>query len=87
MLCHNGTKLRDYAGPGISDPHPFPGAEQLACTTCHGGDGKGADRLESHVPPPPEIGDRDNLLKNRSAYFNRLTLAGIDKFPDYEVAG
>lgn len=25
MLCHNGSQHDDYAGPGIEDPHPFPG--------------------------------------------------------------
>ena len=28
MLCHNGAKLRfNYAGPGLENPHPFPGAD------------------------------------------------------------
>jgi len=87
MLCHNGSKITDYAGPGIPDPHPFPGAEEIACVTCHGGNPGGNDKSDSHVPPPPEIGDRQNLIENRHAYFNRLTLTGIDKFPNYEVDG
>lgn len=87
MLCHNGSKSDDYAGPGIENPHPFPGADRLTCTVCHGGDGTGADRDSSHVPPPPEIGDRQQWENDPRAYFNRLTLAGVDKFPDYVVAG
>jgi len=59
MLCHNGAKDVPYAGPGIENPHPFPGASDLACVTCHGGNPEGADKAESHVPPPPEIGDRE----------------------------
>ena len=39
------------------------------------------------MPPPPEIGDKENLRTNRHAYFNRLTLTGIDKFPNYRVDG
>ena len=37
MLCHNGSYGNDYSGPGIENPHPFPGAANLLCTTCHGG--------------------------------------------------
>jgi hypothetical protein len=87
MLCHNGSLKQDYTGPGIENPHPFPGAANLDCVTCHGGNGKGADALASHVPPPPEIGDDAFQDVNAKAYFNRLTLAGIDKFPDYQVDG
>jgi hypothetical protein len=87
MLCHNGSLQEDYGGPGIENPHPFPGAEQLACTQCHGGDGNGADQLASHVPPPPEIGDRTLQDTDPHAYFNKLTLAGMDKFPNYTVNG
>jgi hypothetical protein len=87
MLCHNGSLAEDYSGPGIENPHPFPGAERIACTTCHGGDGNGADKLASHVPPPPEVGDRDFRATNARAYFNALTLAGMDKFQDYVVNG
>ena len=87
MLCHNGSLAEDYSGPGIENPHPFPGAASLACTTCHGGDGTGADMLASHVPPPPEIGDRANQAANGRASFNKQTLAGIDLFPDYTVNG
>ena len=86
MLCHNGSKVTNYAGPGIANPHPFPGAGEIACTTCHGGNPDGDGKSDSHVPPPPEIGDRDfqagNNPENRLAYFNKLTLTGIDKFPD-----
>ena len=87
MLCHNGSKTSDYAGPGIENPHPFPDADDLTCTACHGGDPTGEGKSDSHVPPPPEIGDRENWVTNRQAYFNRLTMTGIDKFPDYEVDG
>jgi hypothetical protein len=87
MLCHNGSLEPDYSGPGIENPHPFPGAANIQCTVCHGGDGDGADQLTSHVPPPPEVGDRDFQTNNARAYLNRLTLAGLDKFPDYVVDG
>jgi hypothetical protein len=87
MTCHNGSQDNDYSGPGLEDPHPFGAASLLTCTTCHGGNPLGEDELASHVPPPPEIGDRANQAVNRTAYFNRLTLTGIDKFPDYVVDG
>ncbi len=87
MGCHNGSSHDDYAGPGMENPHPFSGAATLRCTTCHGGDPQGAGSLGSHVPPPPQIGDRTFQTTNARAYFNRLTLAGIDKFPDYTVDG
>src|SRR5262245_4961538 len=75
MLCHNGSLANDYGGPGLENPHPFPGAEMLLCTDCHGGNGAGADELASHVPPPPQIGDEQYQTVNAKAYFNRLTLA------------
>lgn len=87
MKCHNGSLHDDYAGPGLENPHQFPGAEQLKCTTCHGGNPNGGDVASSHVPPPPQIGDRAFQDQNAFAYFNKLTLAGIDKLPDYTVAG
>lgn len=87
MLCHNGAQADDYSGPGIENPHPFPGAGALTCTTCHGGDPNGTDMLTSHVPAPPQIGDRAFQDVNALAYFNKLTLAGMDKFPDYVVDG
>ncbi len=87
MVCHNGATRDDYAGPGIENPHPFAGAESLSCTTCHGGNPEGEDKLTSHVPPPPEIGSREDWEHDPRAYFNRLTLAGIDKFDDYTVGG
>jgi hypothetical protein len=87
MLCHNGSLAEDYAGPGIENPHPFSGAATIACTTCHGGDGNGADQLASHVPPPPQIGTEAFQTNNARAYFNRLTLTGIDKYADYTVNG
>ena len=87
MQCHNGSLTEDYSGPGIENPHPFPGAENITCTACHGGNALGEDQLTSHVPPPPEIGDRDQWDNDARAYFNRLTLTGIDKLDDYVVGG
>ena len=86
MSCHNGaTTNNDYTGAGLTNPHPFAGAQNIRCTVCHGGDGNGAGKLGSHVPPPPQIGDEQNLVNDPVAYFNRLTLTGIDKYPDYTV--
>jgi len=87
MLCHNGALQEDYTGPGIENPHPFPGADTLACTACHGGHADGTDLLTSHVPPPPQIGDEAFQLTIARAYFNRLTLAGLDRYADYTVDG
>jgi hypothetical protein len=87
MACHNGSSHDDYGGGGLENPHPFPGAGTIKCTTCHGGDGQGLGPAGSHVPPPPEIGDAAYQIENAEAYFNRLTLTGIDKFPDYTVNG
>lgn len=87
MLCHNGSLQEDYSGPGIENPHPFPGADSIACTTCHGGNPDGVDQATSHVPPPPEVGDRAFQATNARAYFNKLTLAGLDKFANYTVDG
>jgi hypothetical protein len=87
MGCHNGSQHDDYSGPGLENPHPFPGADNLQCTTCHGGNPNGTDEATSHVPPPPQIGDRTFQTTNALAYFNKLTLAGMDKFPDYTANG
>ncbi len=87
MLCHNGSLEGDYSGPGIENPHPFTGAASLQCTECHGGNPNGTDLATSHVPPPPEIGDETFQTTNAKAYFNRLTLTGVDKFADYTVNG
>ena len=87
MQCHNGTLAGNYSGPGIENPHPFPGAENIGCEVCHGGNPSGHDKDSSHVPPPPEIGDRARQATNRFAFFNRLTLTGIDKLPNYQVSG
>lgn len=88
MKCHNGSIHDDYAGPGLENPHPFPGdAEMLRCTQCHGGNPDGTDVASSHVPPPPSIGDRQFQDIDAHAWFNKLTLAGIDKVPDYTVGG
>jgi len=84
MICHNGSTGGTYSGPGIENPHPFPGADMLACTTCHGGNPSGGSKLASHVPAPPEIGARSSWTDNGRNWFNRLTLAGIDKFADYQ---
>ena len=65
MSCHNGSAADDYAGPGLENPHPFPGAEQLACTVCHGGNGQGEDKLTTATcRRRREIGDRENLERN-----------------------
>ncbi|MCA8948737.1 MAG: hypothetical protein KDE27_04500 [Planctomycetes bacterium] len=87
MLCHNGSLHDDYNGPGLENPHPFPGADVLRCTQCHGGNPAGTDVASAHVPPPPTIGDRDLQDRNAYAWFNKLTLAGIDKVADYTVDG
>lgn len=88
MQCHNGSLHNDYAGPGLENPHPFPGdAEVLTCTACHGGNPSGGDVASSHIPPPPTIGDRDFQDQNAYAWFNKLTLAGIDKVEDYIIDG
>jgi hypothetical protein len=80
MKCHNGSLHDDYAGPGLENPHAFPGdAEVLRCTQCHGGNPDGVDAASSHVPPPPSIGDREQQDNDPHAWFNKLTLAGIDK--------
>lgn len=85
MSCHNGSDKNDYAGNGLTNPHPFSGAQNVRCTVCHGGDGTEGGKENSHVPPPPEIGDEFNQINNPVAYFNRLTLTGIDKYPNYTV--
>lgn len=87
MTCHNGSPHDDYAGPGIEDPHPFGDAAGMQCTVCHGGNGAGDGHGGSHVPPPPQIGGREQWEQDAFAYFNRLTLAGLDKLPDYVVDG
>lgn len=87
MQCHNGSMHDDYAGSGLENPHPFTGAGTLKCTTCHGGNPEESSHLAAHIPPPPEIGDRDFQDNNAEAYFNRLTLTGMDRYADYEVNG
>ena len=87
MSCHNGSNANDYAGNGLVNPHPFAGAQNINCTVCHGGNGEnGTGKDGSHVPPPPALAEQ-NLVLDPVAYFNRLTLAGIDKYPDYTVNG
>ncbi len=87
MNCHNGSAYNDYAADGLSNPHPFPGADLITCSTCHGGNPEGGGKTTSHVPNPPEIGDDQNLINDPVAYFNFLTLTGADKFDDYTVDG
>ena len=87
MSCHNGSAHDDYAGGGLENPHPFPGAASLKCTECHGGDPYSHNPDQAHVPPPPEVGDEAFQENNAEAYFNRLTLTGLDRYPDYEVHG
>jgi hypothetical protein len=78
MGCHNGSQTNDYSGNGITNPHPFQ-AQPLKCTQCHGGNPAGAGKLGSHVTPPPAIGDRQKQIVDPKAFFNRVTLSGIDK--------
>ncbi len=87
MKCHNGSDFDDYNGGGLENPHPFTGAGTIKCTGCHGGNPGSMDPLTAHVPPPPQVGDRTFQTQNATAYFNRLTLAGMDKVPDYVVNG
>ncbi|HRV79841.1 MAG: hypothetical protein H6830_12405 [Planctomycetes bacterium] len=87
MKCHNGSQHDDYSGPGMENPHQVEGVEPILCTGCHGGNPDGTDALSSHVPPPPEIGDREFQDHNAYAYFNKLTRTGLDRLPDYTVDG
>ncbi len=79
MECHNGSNYDDYQGPGLSNPHPFGGANYISCEVCHGGNPAGAGKFDSHVPVPPWIGDDTQLVNDAKSYFNFLTLTGIDK--------
>ncbi len=76
MTCHNGSQQDDYAGPGIENPHPFPEAAAMLCTSCHGGNPDGADVLTSHVPPPPEIGDGALPGRGRARVLQSLDARG-----------
>ena len=87
MSCHNGSDKNDYAKNGLANPHPFDGAQNIRCTVCHGGDGEGAGKDGSHVPAPPAIANNIPGNPDFEAYFNRLTLTGMDKYPDYTVDG
>lgn len=95
MECHNGSDTADYSGPGIENPHPFGAVSNLSCVFCHGGDNTQNDKNQAHVPAPPLLRANDNdpsisaqkLLEDPEAYFNRLTLAGLDKLDDYEFDG
>ncbi len=80
MACHNGDRGGEtYAGPGIQNPHPFPGASHIPCVTCHGGDPRGAGKSGSHVGAPPAIGDRLFQQNDERAFFLRRTLVGIER--------
>jgi hypothetical protein len=85
MQCHNGSDKRDYKGNGITNPHYTDNiaAQYLECTQCHGGNPNGLGKTDSHVPAPPQIGDRQQLANNPEGYFNFLTRQGLDKYPDY----
>jgi len=85
MTCHNGGD--NYTGGGITNPHPFGTANQIRCTQCHGGNNQANGMLLAHVPPPPEIGNRQKQIIDPKAFFNRTTLAGIDKFDPYPGNG
>src|SRR5690606_1954916 len=86
MNCHNGSQKEDYAGGGISNPHPFLASGYLSCVQCHGGNPEGLGKDDSHVTAPPEIGDRLQQQNDPYAFFNRVTLAGIDKLGPYTGA-
>ncbi len=80
MICHNGARAADdYSGGGLANPHAFPPSDAIPCTGCHGGDGAGGDARGSHVPPPPEVGDRDHRAGDLAAHVERLTLTGLDR--------
>lgn len=88
MSCHNGAETgNNYTGGGITNPHPFGSASQIRCTQCHGGDGQARTKLLAHVPPPPEVGDRQKQIVDPKAFFNRVTLAGMDTFGPYPGNG
>ncbi|MCA9668432.1 MAG: hypothetical protein KC503_22730 [Myxococcales bacterium] len=88
MRCHNGSQNNDYRGPGLSNPHPFGPTAYIKCTQCHGGDGTAFDDKDAaHVPPPPEVGNRNKQKKDARAFHLAVTLSGIDKLGDYSVAG
>lgn len=87
MACHNGASANDYSGPGLSNPHPFQGAANILCSQCHGGNPQATGKAQAHTPPPPAIGDRQKQTVDQYAWFNRLTLAGLDKQPDYTLNG
>ncbi len=88
MQCHNGAQDGEtYSGPGLMNPHPFPGAANVGCVTCHGGDGDGVGKRGSHVPPPPAIGDAAQQVEDARAFFLRRTLAGIERLLPERFAG
>ncbi|MCB9677087.1 MAG: hypothetical protein H6737_18365 [Alphaproteobacteria bacterium] len=89
MTCHNGAQAGQpkWSGNLLSNPHPFGAAAYLDCVECHGGNGAGVGKDGSHVPTPPEIGNETRLQTDAVAYFNYLTMTGVDKYPSYTVNG
>lgn len=83
MQCHNGSVQEDYLGPGLLNPHPFPGARFISCETCHGGDPTASERELAHVPRPLEIGDDLQLSINPQGYEYHITQTGVESLPDY----
>ena len=81
MLCHNGSKVADYAGPGIQNPHPFPGADDLTCTACHGGNLEGQPGWRSpgsdgRMPAPPHDATGHTWHHSDTALIDYITLGG-----------
>ncbi|MCB9669194.1 MAG: hypothetical protein H6736_13975 [Alphaproteobacteria bacterium] len=90
MTCHNGAQVgaQLYSGPGITNPHYFGSAAYISCTSCHGGDGTpGNTKQLAHVASPPQFQNDSQLINDQVAYFNFLTKAGVDKFPDWQANG
>ena len=87
--CHNGSRADDYAGPGIENPHPFAAARRPDVHHLPrrqpGRRGQGCRATSRRRPRSATT--RAPGRSDRTAYFNRLTLAGIDKFPNYMVGG
>ena len=92
MQCHNGANENNYSGNGMTNPHPFGAfpTNNVRCSTCHGGNPESFDKVGAHVPAPPEMGTVQDWIGNPAqyeGYWNRLTLAGVDKYNDYTVEG
>lgn len=85
MNCHNGSNKDDYAvSDGLQNPHPFPGAPSIKCSDCHGGNPAHGNKAGAHIPPPPEMIFDPAVAspQNLKAWWNRVTLVGVDKFGD-----